>query len=176
MSKQITKTVKFNGKTIIYTEVNSVDYIALKPVCEALEVDYIQQYKNTREDIFLRPALCKHTMQVPEDQNREYVCLPEEYIYGWICSIQSQSPALQEYKRECYHILFLHFHGTITQRRALIKEKAIVSKKRKELEALLADNKDFVELFELKAKEARIVKDLRKQDDIEIENQLTLFS
>ena len=38
-------------------------------------------------------------------------------------SIQSQSEKLQQYKLECYRILYEHFHGAIIGRKNLLSEK-----------------------------------------------------
>jgi len=114
MNEQIVKFLEFKGKNIVYLSANGAYWIAVKPICEALSIDYIQQYKNLKKDPILTSVLCKHTMQIPgDDQFREYTCLPEEIIYGWIFSIRSKSKELREYKMECYRVLYNHFHGTI---------------------------------------------------------------
>ena len=42
--------LSFNEKTIYFKEVGNEYWIALKPICEALNVDYIRAYKNISED------------------------------------------------------------------------------------------------------------------------------
>ena len=89
MNKKIVKFLEFKGKNIVYLSVDGTYWLAIKPVCDAINVDYIQQYKNVREDEILRPRLCKHTILLPGDtQPRRFVCLPEELIYGWILGSQ----------------------------------------------------------------------------------------
>ena len=113
MKQSIAIFLEFKGKNLLFLAKNGIYWIAVKPICEVLEVDYIRQFKNMKEDPILGPALSKQTMQVPNDQTRSLVCLPEHFIYGWVFSIKSQSPQLLEYKKDCYEILFNHFHGAI---------------------------------------------------------------
>ena len=67
-------------------------YVAVKPICEALNVDYTEQFKNLKEDEILSQLLCKHTTVAADNKQREMVCLPEKYIYGWLFSVKSNSP------------------------------------------------------------------------------------
>jgi hypothetical protein len=176
MNQNIVKFLEFKGKNIVYLSVNGVYYIAIKPVCEVLNIDYIRQYKNLNRDSILAPALSKQTMQIPGDQLREYICLPEEYIYGWIFSLRSDSKELQEYKAECYHILYNHFHGVITRRRELIKERALITTERRTLEHELSQNDKFRQWEALKAAEARIGKQMKEAEHGEFQEQLDLFN
>jgi hypothetical protein len=177
MNKQIVKFLAFKGKNIVYLSVGGMYWIAIKPVCEALHVDYIRQYKNLKEDEILGARLSKQTILIPGDtQPRKFVCLPEEYIYGWIFSLHSESKELQEYKLACYHLLYRHFHGIITRRRELIREKAETTLKRRELEYALSQNKDYAALAKLRAHEAGIGKKLKEFERGEIQEELDLFS
>ena len=175
MKQSIVNFLEFNGKNILFLSKNGTYYVALKPVCEVLNVDYIQQYKNTNADSLFAPALCKHTMQVPGDQSRSMICLPEYLMYGWIISIKSNSPELQEYRKECYEILFNHFHGAITGRRELLTLKARTEVDRSRLEMDLRSNPSFQKWEDLKAQEARIGKQLKTADRDEIIEQISLF-
>ena len=177
MNKQIVKFLEFKGKNIVYLSVDGTYWIAIKPICEALNIEYTRQFKNLKNDAILLSALAKQPMQIPgDDQLREYICLPEEYIYGWIFSIQSDSKELQEYKLECYQALFKHFHGTITRRRELIREKADTTIKRRKLEFTLSQNREYAELAKLKAHELSIGKKLKEIEQGEMQEELDLFS
>ena len=178
MNKQVVKFLEFKGKNIVYQSVNGTYWIALKPVCEALQVDYLRQYKNLREDALLRPSLSVLTMMIPGDtQQRKYICLPEEMIYGWIFSIRrDDNEALQAYKLECYHSLYKHFHGVITRRRLLIKEKADTAVKRRNMEHTLFQNPEYLELTKLRAQERSIVRKLKELENCEIEEETDLFN
>lgn len=115
-------------------------------------------------------------MQVPGDQARKMVCLPEKYIYGWLISIQSSSQELIKYKRICYDILYEYFHGTITRRKKLFEEKARIQNERNHLEVDLRKNEEFVRLEDLRAREARIGKELKEMDTSLLNEQLDMFN
>lgn len=175
--QSIKKFLEFNGKNIIFLCKNGIYYIALKPICEAIGVDYIQQFKNTKVDEILKDELCKHTMHVPGDRHREFVCLPEEYIYGWIFSIKSNSPDLIKYKKKCYLVLFEFFHGTITRRKEVLQQVVLDSSEADKLRTILSDNKDYTRLVSLEANIMRAGKSLKKLDsDLITDIQLNLFA
>jgi hypothetical protein len=176
MNKQIVKFLEFKGKNIVYLSENGTYWIAVKPVCEALNIEYTRQYKNLRSDEILRPRLAKQPILLPGDtQPRRFVCLPEKFIYGWIFSIRSDSKELKEYKIECYNVLYNHFHGIITRRRILIKEKADTNVKRRKVEHILLQNSDYMEFTKLKGQERSIVRKLKELEQSEIDEELGLF-
>lgn len=127
MQKQTTsvqKFLEFNDKAIYFVAADGQYWIALKPICEALNVDYIRQFKNLKEDEILSQLLSEQTMVAADGKVRKMISLPEFYVYGWIFQIQSSSPELLKYKWECYRVLYNFFHGTITGRKNLLSAKA----------------------------------------------------
>jgi hypothetical protein len=113
-------------------------------------------------------------MQVPGDQIRNMICIPENWIYGWIFSINSSSAELLNYKRECYRLLYDYFHGTITRRKELLGEKLSVQLERGKIEKVLRQNPEFLQFENLKAMEARIGKSLKEVEKDEMDEQLRL--
>jgi len=163
--QQIKDFLEFNGHNMYFTLRDGVWWIALKPICEALNVDYIRQFKNIKVDEILGPALSKQTIQVPNDQGRSMVCLPEFYIYGWLFQIRSESKELVKYKWACYKILYEHFQGTITRRQQVLNDRFSHSQEKADLEKALSRNKDFVRLRELDKEIRGLNGQLRKMDD-----------
>lgn len=120
------KFLEFNGKNIVFLNVDGIYWIALKPICEALKIDAFRSIKNLKNDPILGSEWSKQTTQVEKNgkkQHRNVTCLPEKYIYGWLFSLRSDSKELVEYKRTCYELLYNHFHGTITNRKELLLER-----------------------------------------------------
>jgi hypothetical protein len=175
MKQSIVKFLEFRGKNLLFLSKNGNHFIAIKPVCEALNLNYDRQYKNIIEDPILSQLYAVQPMVAADKKIRKMVCLPEQFIYGWIFSIKSNSPQLQEYKKECYEILFNHFHGTITSRRELLSQKALAEMERSQLEAQLRMSHSFSKWESLKATEARIGKQLKEADRNEINEQMQLF-
>jgi len=126
MKNQIKKFLEFNGKTIYFLAVDGQYWIALKPICEALNVNWNRQFQNLKEDKNLCQQFAEQQMVAADGKLREMTSLPEFYIYGWIFQIQSDSEELAAYKWECYRVLYEHFHGVITGRKELLSQKARV--------------------------------------------------
>ena len=114
-------------------------------------------------------------MQLSNDQGRNMVCLPEKFIYGWIFSIKSESKSLYDYKRRCYEILYDYFHGTITKRQVILKEKTQTQFEIEKLEAELREIPKYKKLVELKAKKMRTGKSLKALDKEFVSGQMELW-
>jgi len=120
------KFLAFNGKNIVFISVEGFYWIAIKPICDALNIDADRSIKNIKIDPILAPEWSKQTIQVSKNgkkQLRNVTCIPEKFIYGWIFSLRSDSKELTEYKKTCYNLLYNHFHGTITNRKELLIER-----------------------------------------------------
>ena len=107
-------------KTIV--RVNNVDIIAtsdglipIRPICEALGVDYKSQYQKVKNSEELASVVVLSTTTGADGKMYEMVCLPVEYIYGWVFTIDASKvneevrEGVTEYKRQCYDALFDHF-------------------------------------------------------------------
>ena len=80
-----------------------------------------------------------------------------------------------KYKKQCYEILYDYFHGTITSRRQVPKEKARLEIERSSMEIKLLNNNEFIEWQRLKAEEARLGIALKRNDIEQISEQKELF-
>lgn len=174
MKKSTAKFLEFNGKSIHFLAIDGKYWIALKPICEALNVDYIRQFKNLQEDKILGELLSEQTMVAADGKMRKMICLPEFFIYGYIFSIQSQSEELQAYKLECYRILYEFFHGAIVGRKELLTEKA---KAQLEKDACMntLDPDVAYRLQQAEKKLNQVNRELRDLDLEVIEEEKTLF-
>jgi len=175
MKKTVEKFLEFNGKKIFFIAADGQWWIAIKPICEALGVDYISQFKNVKEEKILSQLLSEQTIVAADNKLRKMVCLPEFFIYGWIFQIQSTSDELQAYKFECYRVLFQYFHGSITGRKELITEKAKTIIEINQLEQKLADNAEHQQLIKLQKKQQFIANELRTRDKEVLNEELTLW-
>lgn len=127
------KTLLFQEKPIYYlAAADGANMVLIRPLCDALGVDGEWQIKALQEDEMLAPERCEHTVQVPgHGQSRTWICLPEEFIYGWIFGIKLSNTmrpetkaSLTAYKRECYDVLYQHFHGQIRRAQREVTRKA----------------------------------------------------
>lgn len=153
------KFLEFNGKNIIFLNVDGTYWIALKPICEALNIEYTRSFKNAKNDPILGSVLAIQPMQVSKNgksQVRNVTCIPEEFVYGWIFSINSESEELTEYKRTCYKLLYNHFHGTITNRKEILIERQALDTEIHKIKVSLKENDE-------KYKELQRLQNKRKQ-------------
>lgn len=163
MQNSVEQLPVFNGRRISMMATDGQWYVAVKPICEGLNVDYIQQFKNLKDDEILGQLLCEHTMVAADGRLRKMTCLPEKYVYGWLFSIRSDSAELIEYKRVCYDLLYNHFHGALTGRMEIIAARSAVDVEIDELEKKMTESADYARLQELKSRRAQLGRDLTKQ-------------
>src|SRR3990167_10079117 len=137
--KNLLKLLEVKGKKISILLADGNWWIAIKPICEALDVDFEAQRKRINRHPLLSKLPSKQTVVAADNSEREMLCLPEKYIYGWLASINSDSEELIEYQEECYNVLFNHFHGRLT----VLVERADIDEEIANLETALENTKEF---------------------------------
>ena len=102
-------------ETKIITRVNNVDIIAtsdeqlvpIRPICEALGIDVERQRRKIQEDEDLNSTAALTPAVGADGKEREMLCLPIRYIFGWMFTINPKNvkPEAQEavriYRRKC---------------------------------------------------------------------------
>jgi hypothetical protein len=174
MNKKVSKFLEFNGKTLYFLSKDGEYWIALKPICEALSVNFSRQLRTLKEDPILSQLWSLQTMVGADGKIRKMASLPEKWIYGWLMGIQSASPELLEYKKLCYEVLNAYFHGTITGRKELLTQKA---KAQVEMDEVMNTLGPDLALKYDRAKRRRdqITAELRKLDQEVINEEFNLF-
>ena len=118
------RTVDFYGDALVAALVRVHEqpeiYVPLRPICEYLGLNWSGQLQRLRRDEVLREALqfvcITHTNPAGGDPN--VVCLPLEYLPGWLFGISTSRvrPDLQakitQYRRECFRVLWQAFQAT----------------------------------------------------------------
>ena len=177
MENKIKKFLQFNGKNILFVSIDGIFWVAIKPICEALKVNYNRTFKNLKSDKILNQLLANQPMVGADNKLRNMVALPEKYIYGWLFSISSDSDALHEYKLKCYDVLFEYFQGAVTKRTNELTEKSWAEREAATLrEKLKANNEDYKRLCELEGKVLRHGKNLKIIDKEMVSQQLLIFN
>lgn len=166
--KDSSNFLQFNNTNVLFTSIEGVTYVAVKPICQALNVDYSAQLLRVKNDSLLGPEYVVHHIQAGNLQGRKYTCIPEKYVYGWIFSINSDSKELLEFKKECYDLLYNHFHGVIGKRKELLIGVAETQIKIDTLKKDLQNNKTYKELIELENEKKVYSKEMSKIDKIVI--------
>lgn len=166
--------ISFNEKKIYFTQVDDEFYIALKPICEALDVNYHRQRENLVTDNELSQLCAEQRVVASDGKIRKMICLPEKFVYGWIFSLRSDSEILKIYRLKCYEILYTHFKGMITEIAKLSKDKRNEFLEQNMIVKRLMNNEDFRRLIEIKNNRKSIAKKLKSVHDKLIQGP-TLF-
>ena len=89
--------------------------IPIRPICDALGVNSNGQIEKIKSDPILG-ATDKLSLSVgPDGRQREMVCLPLQYVFGWLFTInpanvsEEARPAVKRYRLDCYDALYNHF-------------------------------------------------------------------
>lgn len=99
--------------TAVLTADNKI-YVPIRPICEALGVNWSGQYQRIRRDPVLSDEAGSVSIldtQNTPPQHREMTCLPLDYLNGWLFGINANraKPEVREglirYQRECYRVL-----------------------------------------------------------------------
>ena len=139
-----------NTKTI--TTVNNVEILALaenesrlvpiKPICEALGINYPSQYSKIKDDEDMGSSVVLSRMVGADKREREMTCLPVEFIFGWLLTINPKNvkpearESVSKYRMECFRILADHFLGA----QDFLKQKQeILDRENAELKRLKAE-------------------------------------
>lgn len=93
-------------------------YAALRPMCERLDLDWKTQHSRVKADPVLGDAIRSVVLSTTEGYPREMVCLPLDYVHGWLFKINPArvAPDVRErliaYQRDCYRVLAAAFGAT----------------------------------------------------------------
>ncbi|MDG6310295.1 phage antirepressor N-terminal domain-containing protein [Glaesserella parasuis] len=144
MSNQIsTQTISFNNQALITFEQNGTRYTAMKPICENIGLAWEPQLLRMKRDDILSSTMIITIIVAEDGKNREMVCLPIEYLNGWLFGIDIKrcKPEIREtlikYKKECYQALHDYWFNGKAERKTTTDERtglrqavsALVSKK-----------------------------------------------
>lgn len=105
------KTVKFYGSDIVTAERNGVYYAAMKPICEAIGVQWQAQYNRIMRHPVLKSTVSMMDTVAVDGKSREMLMLPIEYLNGWLFGIDVNrvNPEIKDkliaYQRECFRVL-----------------------------------------------------------------------
>lgn len=172
------KFLDFNGKNIIFTRENGEYWIALRPICEALEIDVRRAREFVKNDPILGSVVAELTLQVDKNgkkQGRKMTCIPEKFIYGWIFSLRSDNPQFVEYKKSCYELLYIHFHGTITNRREILMERRSIENEMRLIKSALKEQDEAYKKLQKLIKKRNSLNKLLNSFDQELIEQPKLF-
>ena len=109
-----TTVAKINGSDIVVIE-NGTKLVPLKPICDALGIDYPTQFTRLKSDPILSSTVGLSPMVAADGKSREMATIPFKFVFGWLFQIDSRNvkeearEAVLRYQVECYDALYDHF-------------------------------------------------------------------
>ena len=130
MSNQIsTQTISFNNQSLITVEQNGNHYVAMKPICENIGIDWRAQRQRIVRDEVLCSTVVIITTVAEDEKNREMLCLPIQYLNGWLFGIDINrcNPEIRDtlikYKKECYQALHDYWFNGKAERKTTVDDR-----------------------------------------------------
>ncbi|MDD4636571.1 MAG: phage antirepressor N-terminal domain-containing protein [Bacteroidales bacterium] len=109
---QITKV---NNVAIVSLTENGNTLIPIRPICDALGINYQSQYTKIKDDEDLASTVVLSATVGADGKEREMASLPLEFIFGWLFTINPKNvkpeaqDAVRQYRLQCYKALFEYF-------------------------------------------------------------------
>jgi hypothetical protein len=103
---------QINGKPIRVIKEGNREYVAIKPICEILGINYTTQIERLKEDPILNSLIPLKGTIGADNKKREMSCIPFKYVFGWLFKInpsnvhEKAKDNLIKYQKECYEILY----------------------------------------------------------------------
>lgn len=130
MANQIsTQTISFNNQSLITVEQNGNHYVAMKPICENIGIQWESQYNRIRRDDVLNSVIFIMNMTGSDRKNYQMICLPIEYLNGWLFGIDINrcKPEIRDtlikYKKECYQALHDYWFNGKAERKTTVDDR-----------------------------------------------------
>ncbi|MDV2988164.1 UNVERIFIED_CONTAM: phage antirepressor N-terminal domain-containing protein [Methylobacteriaceae bacterium AG10] len=109
-------TVEFHDDTLFAAERPDGIFVAPKPICDALGIEWRKQHERMKRDPVLSEGITMTVMPSPGGP-QETTILRLQLLPGWLFGIDEArvKPEARDrvlaYKRECFEVLFRHFYG-----------------------------------------------------------------
>lgn len=135
-----TSVAKINGVNIVAIE-NGEKWVPIKPICEAIGIDFQKQIDRIKADEILGELYTVRYMVAADGKEREMATIPFKFAFGWLFSIQANKVAPErrefviKYKLECYNALYNHFAELdeyLRDRARMVEEKAMAMEQLRE--------------------------------------------
>lgn len=133
----LAQTVNFHNQTLTTLEKDGKQYVAMKPICENIGLDWVSQHKRIQRKEALNSVMVIMTTTGNDGKKYEMLCLPIEVLNGWLMGVDENrvKPEIKDtlvmYQKECYKALYDYWHkgeainprrlSTVKDRNGLVK-------------------------------------------------------
>jgi hypothetical protein len=107
--------VTFHNQPLFATVIENIPYVAMKPICENLGLDWEGQRQKINRHPVLNNGACMIKAVADDGKLREMLMLPLRLLNGWLFGIDVKrvkaeiKPRLIEYQSECFEVLNNYF-------------------------------------------------------------------
>ena len=104
-------TVEFHGARLITTLIDGEPHVAMRPICEAIGLDWAGQFSRIKRDPVLTSTVGVMPTVADDGKTRDMVAIPVKYLNGWLFGVDASrvKPEAKErllaYQRECFDVL-----------------------------------------------------------------------
>ncbi|MBH2019527.1 MAG: phage antirepressor N-terminal domain-containing protein [Burkholderiales bacterium] len=109
--------VEFHGATLSATLIDGMPFVALKPICDAIGIDWEGQRVRIQGHPVLNSVACVTKATGTDGKQYNMLMLPLNKLNGWLfgVSVRRVRPELRErltrYQAECFDVLARHFNA-----------------------------------------------------------------
>ena len=169
---------KINNTEIVVIS-NGEKRVAIKPICDALGVDFSGQLQRIKNDEILGSTMEIISTVGADGKEREMQTIPFKFVFGWLFRIDSRKvkeearEIVLKYQLECYNALYNHFTAYadyVEQKQAVIEEKL------KRYEAAKANYNSAHKIMKEVEAELKLARQLTFSDYDATRRQLALFN
>lgn len=165
---------KINGIDIVTVEQDGEIFVPIKPICDAVTVNYTSQIEKIRSDeTFSNSTIPLRGIVAADGKEREMLCMPLWLVYLWLGTINPKNvsdearPKVIAYRLECAHVLYEHFTGSM---------KRTIETNNTEIELLKQINSAISDEKEAKNRRKKAEESLGKLRAERLNPQPTLFN
>jgi len=108
--------IPFHQDKIIAFSNNGEKLIAVKPICEAFQIDWSAQFKKIQKDDIFNSTIAFNATVGGDGKQREMLCLPLEVFPMWLAKIETRriknelaKEKIILYQKEAAKVLFEYF-------------------------------------------------------------------
>lgn len=109
------QTISFNGQSLTAINQNQTIYVAMKPICENIGLDWEAQRQKIKRNHILNSVAFMLKATAKDGKSYETMCLPLGFLSGWLMSVEVNrvNPEIRDtliqYQLKCYDVLHQHF-------------------------------------------------------------------
>jgi len=156
------QVVKFNNQDVPVFFHDDKPYVAMRPICENIGLDWASQYSRIKRNHILSKGVVMITTP-SKGGNQEFLSLPIGYLNGWLFGIDVNrvkpeiKDTLIKYQLECYDVLYKHFMpkvaelhpNTITNEQQQAIKDAVLRKAQRDKRTYQSVYRDFYNAFDI---------------------------